>query len=495
MYSIHAKCLSLAIKRQISNFLETYGVISLKLAISQRPKAHFTPQKNWINDPNGLIYLNKTYHLFYQYNPNGSQWGHMSWGHATSEDLKNWTEHTVAISDDPIKGDMIFSGCTILDKNNITGLATTNNPVLIAIYTNQSRNNGQEQSLAFSNDSGYTWTKYEENPLIPNPGCRDFRDPKVIWYEPRSIWVMVLASAQIVKFFVSKDLLNWEFVSDFGENEGCHAGEWECPDLFQIVADNSIKKWVLVVSINPGGPNGGSGTQYFVGRFDGLEFKAEHEDVRWLDFGPDNYANMSWEGLQDHDNRRISIGWMSNWSYAKDIPTFPWRGAMTIPRELNLKEDSNQYWLCTRIAHEVTNDAVEFFHSDSNKNLEIALPSDTALIIEIALQEAPIAPVHWKITNAVHEEIVIKYQPNLGKISLDRRFSGWDFKLFTTPIIEAFVQSSESEVQFKILLDSSSIEIFWGNGSTNITALTFPNHPFNVFKIDPTKQDIKILCL
>jgi len=312
-----------------------------------RPQFHFTPPKNFMNDPNGLVYYKGEYHLFYQYNPQGTEWGHMSWGHAVSTDMLHWKNLPVAIPEEPGKY-MIYSGSAVVDWHNASGLcvsADAGDPsCLIAIYTAAGAN-VQRQNLAFSNDRGRTWTYYSGNPIadLKRP---DFRDPKVFWYEPQKKWVMVavLADERKAVFFDSQDLKNWAFRSSF-EIGGNDKGQWECPDLFELAADGNPKnkKWVLVVNRNPGAPAGGTGTRYFVGSFDGAHFVNEIQDGQelWADYGKDFYATNSFSDLPPKDGRRIWIGWMSNWQYANREPTAAWRGAQSLPRELSLAQFSD----------------------------------------------------------------------------------------------------------------------------------------------------------
>lgn len=303
-----------------------------------RPEFHFTPRVNWINDPNGMIYYKGLYHIYFQHNPKGNEWGNISWGHATSTDLINWSEQNVAILDDV--DEFIFSGSTIVDFDNNSGLGTKANPPLLAFYTSTKKTDPktQAQSIAYSLDDGYTWTKYAVNPII-NINSTEFRDPKVFKFDHRWILSVVLPLEHKVRFYSSINLLDWNLESEFG-NQGAVTGIWECPDLFPVFVDGDQNKiyWVLIVSINPGGPFGGSATQYFLGDFDGKSFTPIHstEFPLWLDYGKDNYAAVTISNLPNQ--RQVIIGWMSNWEYAQEVPTTPWRGTLTIPREIRIKE-------------------------------------------------------------------------------------------------------------------------------------------------------------
>lgn len=285
-----------------------------------RPQVHFSSQKNWINDPNGMVYYKGVYHLFFQYNPYSSVWGPMHWGHATSKDLIHWQQQPIAIYPDSLG--TIFSGSAVVDKNNTSGFGKKGQVPMVAIFTQHDtlgektgKNNFQNQSIAYSVDEGKTWIKYTGNPVIKNPGIRDFRDPKVMWFEPQKKWIMVLAARDIVSFYSSPDLKNWTKESDFGNDMGAHGGGWECPDLIELGYSDSNtgkvnRRWFLIVNLNPGAPNGGSGTQYFIGNFDGKTFTIDQKDTRWLDYGPDNYAGVTWSNT---GKRKILIGWMTNW--------------------------------------------------------------------------------------------------------------------------------------------------------------------------------------
>ncbi|MEX0609518.1 MAG: glycoside hydrolase family 32 protein, partial [Balneolaceae bacterium] len=311
-----------------------------------RPQFHFTPENNWMNDPNGLVYYDGEYHLFYQYNPFGNQWGHMSWGHAVSEDLVHWEHLPVALKEE--NNIMIFSGSAVIDHKNSSGLGTLNNPPMVAIYTgNHTDKRLQDQRIAYSLDKGRTWAKFEGNPVIDeNMGV--FRDPKVMWYEPRQKWIQSVAAGDRIKIYSSDNLIDWDFESDFGPNVTATNGVWECPDLFYIKTEDGDGKWVMIVSHGGGindGPNGGSSTQYYIGDFDGHSFTPEHQNILWLDFGIDNYAGITWSNIPEEDGRRIHIGWMGNWYYASSIPEYGWRGSMTFPREVTLQKSSNRYFL------------------------------------------------------------------------------------------------------------------------------------------------------
>ena len=294
-----------------------------------RPQFHFSPESQWTNDPNGLVYLNGEYHLFYQFHPYSTVWGPMHWAHAVSADLVHWEHLDIALYPDDLG--YIFSGSAVIDANNASGFGINS---MVAVFTHSNAQNGaQYQSVAYSTDRGRSWTKYPGNPVIPNPGIADFRDPKVIWDEDRAQWVLALAAYDKAMFYTSTDLLQWSKTGEFGIPGDNRL--WECPDLFPLTVEgSSVKKWVLLVSMGHGGPNSDTATSYFVGDFDGSTFTADYTRQKWLDFGADNYATVTWSNAPN--GRILALGWMNSWQYGNAAPTERWRGAMTTPRELRL---------------------------------------------------------------------------------------------------------------------------------------------------------------
>jgi len=310
--------------------------------MAERPALHFTPPAGWLNDPNGLVFYKGEYHLFYQYYPHSLVWGPMHWGHAVSRDLLQWEHLDPALT--PDESGQCFSGSAVVDWENTSGLFP-GEPGLVAFFTSVSpaREGApgvQSQSIAFSRDKGRSWQHYPGNPVLANPGILDFRDPKVFWHTPTRRWVMALACDQCVRFYTSPNLLDWQYASEFGADSGAHdSRSWECPDLFEMsVAGSEQKHWVLVVGIQEQSYSGGSGTQYFVGQFDGERFSNDNppETVLWLDYGRDYYATQSWSDIPAEDGRRLAISWMGNWLYSQQSPATDYRGAMTLPRELLL---------------------------------------------------------------------------------------------------------------------------------------------------------------
>ncbi len=456
-----------------------------------RPSYHYSPAKNWMNDPNGMVYYDGLYHLFYQYYPGGTTWGPMNWGHAVSKDLFTWEDKSIALSPDDLG--YIFSGSAVDDKNNSTGFKSNNNDALVAIFTHHQNITGlQQQSIAYSIDKGNTWVKYNQNPVLQNPGIKDFRDPKVFWNATSGKWNMVLAAADRIKIYSSTDLKDWTFESDFGQNQGNHGGVWECPDLFPIKDQNGVEKWVMIVSIGGGetsGPNGGSATQYFIGDFDGKQFISNQTDVLWADFGIDNYAGVSWNDIPAIDGRRIFLGWMSNWIYANVTPTNGWRGEMTVPREIKLVNTNGKYSLYFAPVIEIEN------LKDTNLTNTMSTPQNgvslennaiiatSSYMIDLEIDLSLSNQFEFSIGNSL-EKLALSYDQNNGEFVLDRSKSGIvDFNnLFIKPIRCKYTLQG-TILPIKILVDNSSIEIFVNHGEKAITALFFPKYDYSYLKI------------
>lgn len=442
----------------------------VKTGEQYRPAYHFTPKESWMNDPNGMVYFEGEYHLFYQYYPDDNVWGPMHWGHAVSKDMIHWERLPIALY--PDKLGYIFSGSCVIDWEHTAGFGSYGSPAMVAIYTyhdpegekDEDNITFQTQGIAYSVDNGRTWTKYEGNPVIPNPGIKDFRDPKVIWHADSKKWIMALAVKDHVSFYSSSNLKSWSLESDFGEKVGAHGGVWECPDLFPMKDEKGNKKWVLLVSINPNGPQGGSATQYFVGDFDGKTFTPNHDDVKWVDYGADNYAGVTFSDIPEEDGRRLFIGWMSNWQYAQVVPTYKWRSAMTIPRELVLK--GNQLYSkpvkeMEKIVGEATSVNGSEYQSDSTSYL---------VTIEDEIERAVIS-----LSNDEGESFLIKI--NNGQITTDRTRSGdASFSKEFAKVHDAKkIGSKVSKVQ--LFVDASSVELFVNDGELVMTELLFPTEP------------------
>ncbi|WP_411373456.1 glycoside hydrolase family 32 protein [Arthrobacter sp. MPF02] len=461
-----------------------------------RPKFHYTAGRNWLNDPNGLVYLNGTYHLFYQHNPFGTDWGNMSWGHATSSDLRTWEEQPVAIPCDAQEA--IFSGSAVFDAHNTTGFGTADAPPLVAIYTSAYSDASplagrQAQSLAYSLDEGRTWTKYQGNPVLDRASA-DFRDPKVFWYDggAGSYWVMVAVEAvqRQVVLYKSADLKSWEYLSTFGPANAT-GGVWECPDLFELPVDGDPEdtRWVLVVNINPGGIAGGSAGQYFVGGFDGVSFRSgstvteglQEDSTRmreygWLDWGRDYYAAVSFSNVPD--GRRIMIGWMNNWDYAASTPTGGWRSAMSLPRDVSL----------TRVQGGVKlrQEPVDAFRTAAPDGFRLGpqplppgfleLPATAAAArIDVEFEPGAARSVGLAVRAGDAGRTVISYDVATGTLALDRRQSGLvDFHPAFPSIESVAVPLQDGRLRLSIHVDRCSVEVFAQDGLATITDLVFP---------------------
>ncbi|RXG21915.1 glycoside hydrolase family 32 protein [Leeuwenhoekiella aequorea] len=465
-----------------------------------RPNYHFTPENNWMNDPNGMFYLNGYYHLYFQHYPDGNTWGPMHWGHATSLDLVNWKEQPIALYPDSLG--YIFSGSAVVDYNNDSGFAKEGKPVVVAMYTyhdpvgeKENTNTYQTQGIAYSQDEGLTWTKYEGNPVIKNTGIKDFRDPKITWDSFRDKWVMVLAAGQETQFFESSNLKEWTFLSSFGEGIGNHNGVWECPELIPFqVEDSEEVKWVLLVSINPGGPNGGSATQYFVGDFDGKKFSVDpafklamQEDHNfWVDLGKDNYAGVTFSNTPASDGRKIFMGWMSNWQYANKVPTEKWRSTMTIPRELTLEKVANTYRLYSNPVKEFEAHYGETdlsWEKRTFKNGESLLDENKIDLSKARISfNLPDANKNFTfvLKNKVGDSLKFGYEAAKRSFFIDRKKSGIvDFnKSFADIKSVAPRISTSGEIQVELLLDKTSIELFYDKGETVMTEIFFPKEPY-----------------
>ena len=454
-----------------------------------RPQIHFTPQQHWINDPNGMVYYNGIYHLFFQYNPYSSVWGPMHWGRATSKDLIHWKHQPIAIYPDSLG--TIFSGSAVVDKNNTAGFGKKGQQPLVAIFTQHDtvgekagRNNFQNQSIAYSLNEGKTWTKFSGNPVIKNPGLRDFRDPKVIWYQPQKKWIMALSAKDNITFYSSPDLKNWVKESEFGKGKGAHGGGWECPDLISL-DDNGKQRWVLIVNLNPGGPNLGSGTQYFVGDFNGKTFTSAQSQTRWLDYGPDNYAGVTWSNT---GKRKILIGWMSNWMYANQVPTESFRNAMTLPRELKIKHAGKDIFVSSLPISELS--AISSMPVVA-ENIHVSKPYNIAdkagklkFPCRINLSTDVIKDFSMVVSNDGEEELVIGYKKQQNQYFIDRTKSG------ITAFNEGFAArhvaprlTANAAMNLSLVIDNSSVELFADDGLTVMTEIFFPSKPYNQIRV------------
>jgi fructan beta-fructosidase len=450
-----------------------------------RPSYHFSPAAHWMNDPNGMVYYQGTYHLFFQYYPGAMVWGPMHWGHATSTDLASWKEQPIALYPDELG--YIFSGSAVVDANNTAGFGKN---ALVAIFTHHDPKGEkagsktfQTQSLGYSLDAGKTWKKYTGNPVLNNPGITDFRDPKVSWNDVAKKWMMTLATKDRITFYSSPNLKEWSKESEFGEKLGAHGGVWECPDLFPLTL-NGKTYWVLIVNINPGGPNGGSATQYFVGNFDGHRFTPLNDKTKWADYGPDEYAGVTFANTP---GRRIFLGWMSNWDYANQVPTSPWRSAMTIPRELGLRQEGAEIYLTSAPAKELDKMAAA---PTVLKNVTAKTPVDLTRLkaasgkYRLTMNTSQLAGFELVLANAAGEELVLGYDQAKKEYFIDRTkagpsaFSPKFAARHTAPRLTA-----APGTDLTLYFDAASVELFADHGLTEMTEIFFPSQPFTSLKL------------
>lgn len=439
-----------------------------------RPLFHHAPSYGWMNDPNGMVYENGTYHLFYQYNPYGNRWENMSWGHAVSRDLVNWEECGVVLEPDSLGA--VFSGCCVLDPDNTAGFGKD---AMIAIYTAAGAR--QTQCLAYSVDGGKTFSRYAGNPVLTSERA-DFRDPKVFYHDRTGRWVMILAAGQALDIYSSPDLRTWHFESRFGEAYGAHDGVWECPDLFPlgVMGEPGHSRWVILCSL---GVEDGSRVQYFVGDFDGKTFTPEQapSTVNWMDFGRDHYATVSWNGLPE--GRRIALGWMNNWKYANEVPSVAYRGCNTLPRDLALKRTDDGLVLVAAPAREleeafVTTSVLPELSVAAEQNITPELTAGTGRI-EMELDGDGAEVFGFKLFNCRGEYVDVCINRVEGMMYVDRSHAGRsDFSPYfatTRP-----VPLSRSAVHsFSLWLDRASLEIFVDGGEATVTNLIYPTEPYD----------------
>ena len=487
-----------------------------------RPSYHFTPLYGWMNDPNGMVYKDGEYHLYFQYNPYGSKWGNMHWGHAVSRDLIHWEHLDPAIARDPVGH--IFSGSSVVDKKNTAGFGKD---AIIAIYTNNSVNHDEVQCIAYSNDNGRTFTKYEGNPVLtPFDGLKDFRDPKVFWYEKDKCWFMIVSADKETRFYKSKNLKKWDYVSAFGKGLGQQPCQYECPDFFQLPVngDEKNKKWVMTMNINPGCWFGGSATEYFVGDFDGKNFTCpDANGVKWLDWGKDHYATVTFSNTS---SRVLAITWMSNWQYANLTPFKQNRGANGLPRELKLYEKNGKFYISEDVAPEAlalrkstkelgsqTVEGEKAF-AGATSGMEGAFEIEA----DVTADANGIAGI--ELYNNKRERTLIYIDMKEGKVVMDRTESGltdfgkqsvphdielaWDkqraaegkqpariensinykndFALATWAPL-SLCQDGKKTFHLDIFADKSSIELFVDGGRIAMTNLVFPVAPYENVKL------------
>ena len=422
-----------------------------------RPLYHHTPAYGWMNDPNGMFFKDGVWHLYFQHNPYGSQWENMTWGHSTSTDLIHWT-----FQGDPVQPDAwgaIFSGSSVVDKNNTAGFGEN---AIVALYTSAGEN--QTQSMAYSTDNGKTFTKYDGNPIITS-NVPDFRDPHMFWNEDIKKWNMILAAGQQMNIYSSDNLKDWKFESSFGAEYGSHGGVWECPDLMKMkVRGTDKEKWMLVCNINPGGPSGGSATQYFVGDFDGHKFTCESkpEVTKWMDYGKDHYATVTFDNAPN--GRHVALAWMSNWQYANQVPTMQYRSANSIPRDLGLFEYKDNTYCSVTPSEEIA--------AARSKKPSKSLSEACEMVVNLK-GDATIT-----LSNSKGEKVVMTYKAKDETFSMDRTLSGkTDFSSDFAAITTAPVYGKMNKL--RIFIDKSSIEVFDNDGKMAMTNLVFPTKPYD----------------
>ena len=426
-----------------------------------RPLYHHTPLYGWMNDPNGMFYKDGVWHLYYQYNPYGSQWENMTWGHSTSKDLVHWEAQPMAIEGDWLGA--IFSGSAIVDKDSTAGFGRN---AVVAMYT--SAGAAQTQSIAYSADGGQTFTKYAGNPVITY-NAPDFRDPKMFWHEQTKRWIVVLAVGQEVQFYSSANLKEWKYESSFGREYGNHDGVWECPDLFEI-----DKKWVLLLNINPGGPFGGSATQYFVGQFDGHKFTCEDNpsETKWMDYGKDHYATVTFHNAPE--GRIVALPWMSNWQYANQVPTQQFRSANGLPRDLGLTTVGGETYLTSTPSKEVL----------ALRGKKVKQPTETCeIVIDVK------GSVDITLSNAKGEQVTMLYDAQKQTFTMNRTKSG-DVSFSEAFPCETVAPTFGTIRQLRLFIDRCSIEAFDGEGKMAMTNLVFPSEPYSMLKVKGGKATI-----
>lgn len=445
-----------------------------------RPQIHYTPAKNWVNDPNGMVYVDGTWHLFYQYNPYGNDWGNMSWGHATSTDLMHWTEQSVALLRDDL-GD-IFSGSCVVDKNNTAGFGAG---AVVAFFT--SAGERQQQSMAYSTDGCKTFTKYEGNPIIANTSLPDFRDPKVFWHEASGQWVMTLALGWDcgIDIWTSRDMRSWKKESTFRTDiKRCLNCQWECPDLIELPYEGG-SKWVLIVNVNPGGPTNGSGIMCFIGDFDGKEFKADDLDYpMWMDTGMDNYAGVTWSNAPG--NRKVLIGWMNNWAYCGGVPCSPWRSAFTLPRELSLVDVDGKPMIASHVVSEIDKIAGEW------KDLGNGAAFDSPAAYHAQFELPLTGNTSFSLSNEKGEQLEISYNSIYNTLAAKRTSAtGANPASFSMPSVSGKLMGNGTSVKLDIYVDQSSVEIMSADGTFTMTNLVFPSTIYNKISIPSSASGLK----
>lgn len=460
-----------------------------------RPLYHHTPAYGWMNDPNGMFYKDGVWHLYFQHNPYGSTWGNMHWGHSTSTDLVHWQYEGDALL--PDAWGTVFSGSAVVDTDNTAGFGPG---TIVAFYTSAKPTpwgDAQMQSMAYSTDGGKTFTKYAGNPILTSTE-RDFRDPKVFWYAPGKHWVMLLAVGQQMQIFSSKNLKEWKHESDFGLKQGAHGGVWECPDLVELPVEGTKEKhWVLVCNINPGGPFGGSATQYFVGTFDGKKFTNQFPTkTKWMDYGKDHYATVTFHNAPD--GRCVALGWMSNWQYAAVVPTKQYRSANTIARDLTLYRQDGDLLLRNAPSKEIEaarKDAksIKKFNVSDSYSIENLLDgNDGAYEIEMEIKSNGAQKIVFTLLNGKGESVLMYYDTAMRQFVMDRSNSGETAFSRDFPAMTAAPVGEGDDFTLRLFVDRSSIEAFGDGGKFVMTNIVFPSEPYNKMKFESVRGSFTV---
>lgn len=442
-----------------------------------RPAYHHSPLYGWMNDPNGMFYdpVNELWHLYYQYNPYGSVWGNMTWGHSVSSDLIHWENKGRAINADA--WGMIFSGSAVVDTANVSGFGKN---AVIAMYTSAGKS--QTQSISYSLDGGYTFIPYTNNPVLTDSNP-DFRDPKLFYNRQRGLWSVILSCGQQVKFYSSKDFKHWTFDSSFGTGYGCHDGVWECPDLFELpVKGTKEKLWVLLVNINPGGVWGGSATQYFIGKYDGYKFTSIQKDVKWMDAGKDHYATVSFYGAPD--GRTMAMAWMSNWQYANIVPTKQFRSQNSLVRDLGLYKDINgEYWLSVLPSKEydkLSGEKLNKFECKVESDGVVVDIKDIPSVFNLDLKNISAGKAKVELYNDDNDTIKFVYDFKASSFVLERGDQNVSADFAVKEFVDIpKIKQKQSDVSFDIFLDNCSLEIFETQGRMSSTNLIFPKKMYS----------------
>lgn len=472
-----------------------------------RPQFHFSTPTNWGGEPAGMVYHDGEYHLFYQHNPEGSSAENQHWGHAVSKDLTQWEHLPIALFPDSIG--TILSGSVVMDPNNSSKFGSEENPPMVAMFTQENveakkggANNFLTQGVAYSLDKGRTWEMNQFNPVLVNPGIRHFQNPKVFWHAETFKWVMVASEGDHMKIFASPNLTYWVPMTDFGKENGAHKGYWESPDLIPLSVEGipDSTQWVLLQSVHEGAPNGGSGTQYFVGHFQGKYFFCDQTEALWMDYGRDNYAGTTWSDLPENNKRNLFIGWMNNWYYAEKLPTKPWKGSMTIPRELSMRDIDGKLHLISKPALEIENlrGAVTPIFPEritqTGHSLEVKKPTQSEIILEFDLKDCSAKEFGLEFNNDKGETLLIGFDRASNRFFVDRQKAGPnDFSPNFAPQIDYAPRFSNKEtIKMRLFIDASSVELFADDGATVMSELFFASKPFSEVKLFANRGEINL---